>query len=56
LIGLGAAAKHYWMPLVAGVALIVALAIWLSRRWHGGNAIEPVPRSLFTRPTSRRET
>lgn len=54
LIGLGAAAKHYWMPLVVGVTVIVALTIWIIRRWHGGNAIEPVPRPLFTRP--RRET
>lgn len=52
LIGLGAAAKHYWMPLVVGVTVIVALTIWIIRRWHGGNAIEPVPRPLFTRPSA----
>ncbi len=50
LIGLSAAAKHYWMLLVVGAALIVALTTWIIRRWHGGNAIEPVPRRLFTRP------
>jgi membrane protein DedA with SNARE-associated domain len=53
LIGLGHAAKHYWIPLVLGVTLIVALTIWIIRRWHGGNAIEPVPRPLFTRPGAR---
>lgn len=53
LIGLGTAAKHYWMPLVVGVALIVASTIWIIRRWHGGNAIEPAPRPLFTRPGTR---
>ena len=31
-------AKHYWMPLVLGGALIVALAVWTIRRRHGGNA------------------
>ena len=56
LIGLGAAAKHYWIPLVVGGTLIVALTIWIIRRWHGGNAIEPVPRPLFTRPSTRRKT
>jgi membrane-associated protein len=40
--GLEGAAKHYWMPLVLGGALIVALAIWVIRRRHGGTAIEPV--------------
>ena len=56
LIGLGAAAKHYWIPLVVGGTLIVALTIWIIRRWHGGNAIEPVSRPLFTRPSTRRKT
>lgn len=55
LIGLGTAAKHYWMPLVVGVTVVVALTIWIIRRWRGGNAIEPVPRPLFTRPGTRRE-
>ena len=41
LAGLGADAKHYWMPLVIGGALIVALAVWTIRRRHGGGAIEP---------------
>jgi membrane protein DedA with SNARE-associated domain len=37
----GGTAKHYWMPLVIGGALIVALATWTIRRRHGGGAIEP---------------
>lgn len=41
--GLEGTAKHYWMPLVLGGALIVALAVWLVRRRHGGNAVEPAP-------------
>jgi membrane protein DedA with SNARE-associated domain len=40
-LGVGADAKHYWMPLVAGGALILALAVWTIRRRHGGGAIEP---------------
>lgn len=39
--GLEGTAKHYWIPLVLGGALIVALAIWIIRRRRGGNAIEP---------------
>ena len=41
LAGLGGTAKHYWMPLVLGGALIVALAVWVIRRRRGGNVIEP---------------
>ena len=41
LVGLEGTAKHYWMPLVLGGALIVALATWVIRRTRGGNAIEP---------------
>jgi membrane protein DedA with SNARE-associated domain len=41
LAGLEGSAKHYWMPLVIGGALLVALAVWIFRRRHGGNAIEP---------------
>jgi membrane-associated protein len=41
LAGLGGSAKHYWMPLVIGGALIMSLVIWIARRRHGGNAIEP---------------
>ncbi len=37
----GASAKHYWMPIVFGGALILALAVWMFRRRHGGNMIEP---------------
>ena len=40
-VGVGRGAKHYWMPLVVGGALILALAIWTIRRRHGGGAIEP---------------
>ena len=39
--GVGGTAKHYWMPLVIGGALIVALAVWTIRRRHGGGVIEP---------------
>jgi membrane-associated protein len=39
--GVGGSAKHYWMPLVIGGALIVALATWTIRRRHGGGVIEP---------------
>ena len=31
--------KHYWILLVLGGALIVALTTWLLRRWHAG--LEP---------------
>jgi membrane protein DedA with SNARE-associated domain len=41
LAGLEGSAKHYWIPLVIGGALIVALVVWTVRRRHGGNAIEP---------------
>jgi membrane protein DedA with SNARE-associated domain len=33
--------KHYWMPIVVGVSLIIGLAVWTWRRRHGGNIIEP---------------
>jgi LPXTG-motif cell wall-anchored protein len=33
--------KHYWMLVVIGGALMVALAVWILRRRHGGGAIEP---------------
>jgi len=39
--GVDAGAKHYWMPLVVGGAVILALAVWTIRRRHGGGAIEP---------------
>jgi membrane-associated protein len=38
---LGGSAKHYWMPLMIGGAVIVSLAVWTIRRRHGGGAIEP---------------
>ena len=37
----GGSAKHHWMPLVIGVALILGLAIWTIRRRNGGGIIEP---------------
>jgi membrane-associated protein len=37
----GGGAKHFWMPIVLGAALILALAVWTIRRRHGGGAIEP---------------
>jgi membrane-associated protein len=37
----GGSAKHFWMPIVLGAALIVALAVWTIRRRHGGGAVEP---------------
>jgi membrane protein DedA with SNARE-associated domain len=33
--------KHYWVLIVIGGALVVALAVWIIRRRHGGTAIEP---------------
>ena len=33
--------KHLWMFAVLGGALIVALALWIFRRRHGGGVIEP---------------
>jgi membrane protein DedA with SNARE-associated domain len=41
LAGIEGSAKHYWIPLVLGGALVLALAVWLIRRKNGGNAIEP---------------
>jgi membrane protein DedA with SNARE-associated domain len=41
LAGLEGNAKHYWMALVIGGALMLALTVWIVRRRHGGNAIEP---------------
>jgi membrane protein DedA with SNARE-associated domain len=38
--------KHYWMLAVVGGALIIALATWAFRRWHGGNLIEPAPKRV----------
>jgi membrane protein DedA with SNARE-associated domain len=35
--------KHYWVLIVVGGALAVALAVWIIRRRHGGTAIEPAP-------------
>jgi LPXTG-motif cell wall-anchored protein len=38
--------KHYWMLVVIGGALLVALAVWTFRRRHGGGAIEPAPKRI----------
>jgi membrane protein DedA with SNARE-associated domain len=46
--GVGGSAKHYWMPLVIGGALIIALAVWTIRRRNGGGAIEPAPNPALT--------
>jgi len=37
----GAIAKHYWILAVVGVAVIVSIVLWFSRRRHGGGMIEP---------------
>ncbi len=37
----GGSAKHHWIPVIVGGAIIVALAVWTIRRRNGGNAIEP---------------
>ena len=33
--------KHYWVLIVIGGALVVALAVWIIRRRKGGGIIEP---------------
>jgi membrane protein DedA with SNARE-associated domain len=37
----GGIAKHYWILVVIGCALIGALALWFIRRRNGGGIIEP---------------
>jgi membrane protein DedA with SNARE-associated domain len=37
----GGSAKHYWMPVVLGSAVIIGLAVWTIRRRHGGGVVEP---------------
>ena len=37
----GGTAKHHWIPIIVGGALILALAIWTIRRRNGGSIIEP---------------
>ena len=41
----GGSAKHHWLPLILGGAMVLALAVWTIRRRHGGNAIEPAKES-----------
>jgi membrane protein DedA with SNARE-associated domain len=38
--------KHYWMLMVVGGALVVALAVWIIRRRHGGGVIEPAAKPI----------
>jgi membrane-associated protein len=33
--------KHFWMPIVVGLSLMIGLAVWTLRRRHGGSMIEP---------------
>jgi membrane protein DedA with SNARE-associated domain len=33
--------KHYWIPVVIGLSLIVGLILWTSRRRHGDGLVEP---------------
>jgi membrane protein DedA with SNARE-associated domain len=42
----GGIARHVWILAVIGGALIVALATWTIRRWHGGGAIEPATKPV----------
>ena len=42
--------KHYWMLIVVGGALAVALAVWIIRRRHGGTAIEPAQAAVRKDP------
>jgi membrane protein DedA with SNARE-associated domain len=37
----GGSAKHFWMPIVIGAALVLSLAVWTIRRRNGGGVIEP---------------
>ena len=47
LAGVGGTAKHYWIPLVVGAAVIVGLATWTIRcRRHGGGMIEPTAEQI----------
>ena len=42
----GGIARHYWMLVVIGGALIVALATWTIRRRHGAGLIEPTAEQI----------
>ena len=42
----GGSAKHHWLPIIIGGAIIVALAVWTIRRRNGGSAIEPAPQRI----------
>ena len=46
LAGVGGTAKHYWIPLVIGAAVIVGLATWTIRRRHGAGLIEPTAEQI----------
>jgi membrane-associated protein len=42
----GGSAKHHWMPIIVGAAIILALAVWTIRRRNGGGAVETAPRRV----------
>jgi membrane protein DedA with SNARE-associated domain len=42
----GGSAKHHWLPIIIGGAIIVALAVWTIRRRNGGGVIEPAPQRI----------
>ncbi len=42
----GGSAKHHWLPIIIGGAIIVALAVWTIRRRNGGGVIEPAPQRV----------
>ena len=42
----GGSAKHHWLAIIIGGAIVVALAAWTIRRRHGGGAIEPAPQRV----------
>jgi len=42
----GGSAKHHWIPIIGGGAIILALAVWTIRRRHGGGVIEPAPQRV----------
>jgi membrane-associated protein len=43
-------AKHYWILLVIGGALIISLVAWVIRRRQGAGTIEPAPASVRKNP------
>jgi membrane protein DedA with SNARE-associated domain len=45
----GGIGRHYWMLAVVVGALVVTLAVWAIRRWHGGSLIEPATKPVLRR-------